>query len=167
MIKSYLFSTIILLCAVILETAVLSNITALPAVPDLLLICCLYFSLINGSVYGQVTGFISGLFIDFMSGSPFGFNCLIHTILGYIAGLFKKVLNIKSFFVLFLIGLIATIFKALLIYLVSFLFPNMVNTYNIFSQVFLFELGLNSILTPIIFKLLDCFSNIIVIVDRV
>lgn len=167
MMKSYLFSILILFVAVLVETAVLSNIAILPAIPDLVMICSLYFAMHNGCVQGQTMGFIGGIFIDFLSGGPFGFNCLIRTIMGYISGLFKKMLNLKSVFVLFLIGLFSTLVKAALIYVASLLFPNMVLTYNVFSQVFLFELIFNSVLTPLVFKFLDCFSNIIVIADRI
>lgn len=167
MIKSYLFSSLILLSAVLIETAVLSNIPVIPAVPDLVLICSLYFALNNGCVQGQTMGFAGGLLVDFLSGSPFGLNCLVRTVLGYTSGLFKKILNLKSVFVLFLIGLGATIAKALLIYLASLLFPNMVNSYNIISKVFLFELAVNAILTPVIFKFLNCFSKILIIEEKV
>lgn len=167
MIKSYLFSLLILFFAVLIETAVLSNIPLLPAVPDLVLICSLYFALNNGSVQGQTMGFAGGLLVDFLSGTPFGLNCLIRTILGYISGLFKKILNLKSVFVLFLIGLVATLVKALLIYCASVLFPNMINSYNMISKVFLFELAVNSFLTPFIFKFLNFFSNILIIEEKV
>ena len=76
MFKSFLCSFLILLCSVIVETSILSNISFLPAVPDLALICVLYFSFLNGKNYGQVSGFLSGLLLDFLSGSPLGFNCL-------------------------------------------------------------------------------------------
>lgn len=158
MIKSYLFCFSILLISVLIETAVLSNLLFLPAIPDLLLICILYFSVNKGSLFGEVSGFVSGVFIDFLSGSPFGLNCLYRTIIGYIAGFFKKMLNLKSVFVSILIGFIGTILKAVLIHLVSLFFPNYVNTYNLFSMLFLFELIMNSILTPFIFKFLNCFE---------
>lgn len=167
MIKSYLFSSLILLFAVLIETAVLSNIPVIPSVPDLVLICSLYFALNNGCVQGQTMGFAGGLLVDFLSGSPFGFNCLVRTILGYVSGLFKKILNLKSPIVLFLIGFVATLVKALLIYIASLLFPNMVNSYNIISKVFLFEVIVNSVLTPFIFKFLNCFSKILIIEDKV
>lgn len=163
MLKSYLSSIFILLVMVLLKAAILSNITILPAVPDLLLICTLYFSLQNGRLEGLVTGFAGGLMLDFVSGSPFGLNCLIRCIIGYVAGFFVKVLNLSGVFVPCLIGFLATILKALLVYLVSFLFPSYINTYNLFSLTFAFELGFNTIFTPIIFKLLNHFSSFIVV----
>lgn len=165
MIKSYSFCFLIIVISVLLESAVLSNLSFLPAVPDLVLICSLYFALCNGRGQGEVMGFLSGLLVDFLSGSAFGLNSLIRTIIGYVTGLFKRMLNLDSWFVSFLIGFFGTIVKAVLIYIASFFFPNLVNTYNIFTSVFLFELIFNSILTPFVFKFLKSFSHIIVLKD--
>ena len=167
MIRSYLFGILLLIVSALIDTAILSNIFFLPAIPDLLLICSLYFSVNNGCVYGETLGFSSGLFIDFLSGSPFGLNCLVRTIIGYAAGFLQKMLNLKSYLVNFLIGFTGTLLKALLIYCASFFFPNMINTYNIFSSVFLFELIFNSVLTPFVFKFLNCFSDFIIISEHV
>ena len=57
MIRSFLSSSLILLCAAVLESAVLSNMTILPAIPDLSLICVLFFALNNGKILGETTGF--------------------------------------------------------------------------------------------------------------
>ena len=159
MIKSSLFSILILFLCVLVQAGVLSNIYFLPSVPDLVLICSVYFALNNGCVFGQSMGFIGGLFIDFLSGATFGLNCFIRTIIGYTCGYFKKSININSFLVGLFIGFFATILKALLIYLCSFLFPNMINTYNFFSSIFIFEVIINSILTPIVFKFLRSFDD--------
>lgn len=166
MTKSYVLSFIFLVIFIIIETAILSQIPILPALPDLVLICSLYFAVNNGSVHGEIVGFTSGLLIDFLSGSPFGLNSLVRTIIGYAAGYLKKILNLKSFLVTFLIGFLGTVLKAILIGFTSFFFPSIVNTYNIFSKIFLFELLMNSLLCPIIFKFLDCFSGFLIIPDN-
>ena len=81
MVKSILFSTFILFCATIIEASILSNISFLLVVPDIVLICTIYFSLLNGKTVGETTGFISGLFLDFITGMPVGFNCLYRTVI--------------------------------------------------------------------------------------
>ena len=90
MTKSILVSAFILLCAVIIESSILSNISFIYIVPDLVLICSIYFSLLNGKVVGETTGFISGLLLDFVTGIPFGFNWLFRAIIGYVYGIFAK-----------------------------------------------------------------------------
>src|SRR5574344_2608357 len=119
MIKSFSVSTIIILCAALIESAVLANITVLPAVPDIVLICVLFFSIENGKLLVETTGFVSGLFLDFISASPFGLNCLLRTILGYVGGLFNKTFNTDGFFIPSLLGLCTTISKALLLWFFS------------------------------------------------
>ena len=163
MIKSFSVSTIIILCAALLESAILSNISVLPAVPDIVLICVLFFSIENGKLLGETTGFVSGLFLDFISASPFGLNCLLRTILGYVGGLFNKTLNTEGFFIPAVLGFCATVLKALLLWFISFLYPSSVVSYNPFTIVFLFELLFNTILTPFIFKFLSLFRKTLVI----
>ena len=160
MFKSFLCSFLILLCSVIVETSILSNISFLPAVSDLALICVLYFSFLNGKNYGQVSGFLSGLLLDFLSGSPLGFNCLYRTVIGYLSGVFRRTINSSGFIVPSVIGLLATILKVFLIWLISLFFKS-IKIYNIFTFSFLFELVMNVLLTPLMFKFLNSFRRIL------
>ena len=162
MIKSISISAVILLCCALIESAILSNIAFLRAVPDLSLICVLYFSLHNGRS-GECTGFISGLFIDFLSAAPFGLNCLFRTVLGYLGGVFTKTFNTDGIIIPAVLGFCATIIKCLLILFIAFLFPSSVVKYNPFSMMFLFELCANTVLTPVVFKILGIFKNIVVL----
>ena len=159
MVKSYLVSALILLCVAIIETAIISNITFLPAIPDLLLICSIYFSLLNGRGMGEFSGFLSGFFIDFLSGTPFGFNCIFRTIIGYVIGWFGSSINYRGFFIPTFIGFIATLLKVFLIWMISLFFPAVSSVYSIVSIPFLFELVVNALLTPFIFKILSSFDR--------
>lgn len=171
MLKSFLVSAFILLCATIIESSILSNITFLFVVPDLVLMCSIYFSLINGKSFGELTGFTSGLFMDFITGIPFGFNCLIRTIIGYVSGWFSSSIIISGLITPVLAVGIGTIAKAILVNLTVLFFPN-VNIYvtGIISYEFLFEFIENIILAPFIFRLLGFFKGAIVLLstqDRV
>ncbi len=164
MFKSLIISSFILFCATIIESAILSNIAFLLVVPDLLLICQINFALKNGKIVGESTGFISGLLVDFSTGCPLGFNCLIRTVIGYITGFFADSLIISTFIIPVITVAIATIAKTLLISLVTFLFPN-TNLYvtGLISYEFLFEFIENIILAPFIFKFLSIFDNSLLI----
>ncbi len=166
MIKSFLISAFILLCATIIESSILSNITFLFVVPDLVLMCSIYFSLINGKSFGELTGFVSGLFMDFITGIPFGFNCLIRTIIGYVSGWFSSSIIISGLITPVLAVGIGTIAKAILINLTALFFPN-VNIYvtGIISYEFLFEFIENIILAPFIFRLLSFFKGALVLLS--
>lgn len=159
MILAFLLSTFILLVSALVQAAILSNISFLPAVPDLSLICVLFFSLHNGKFFGETNGFISGLFLDFLSAGPLGLNSLIRTIVGYVGGIFNKTINSEGFFIPILLGACATVLKILVTWLLSFLFPNSIIAYNPFTILFVFEIAINSLLTPIMFKILGLFSK--------
>lgn len=160
MTKSILVSTFILLCAVIIESSILSNIAFIYVVPDLVLICSIYFSMLNGKVVGESTGFISGIFLDFITGIPFGFNCIYRTIIGYVFGIFSKTIIISGLVMPMLSVGIATIAKTLMVHFLALLFPN-VHIYiaGIISYDFLFEFIENVLLAPFIFKFLSFFRK--------
>ncbi len=158
MVKSLLISTLFLFAATIIESSILSNISFLLVVPDLVLICCIYFSLLNGKLYGEISGFISGLFLDFITGVPFGFNCVFRTIIGYVTGLFSNTIIISGLVIPMASVGIATLTKKLLIFLISLFFPRLsLNIYSIISYEFLFEFCANIILAPVVFKFLSFF----------
>ena len=160
MVKSLLISTLFLFSATIIEASLLSNISFLLVVPDLVLICCIYFSLLNGKVYGEISGFISGLFLDFITGVPFGLNCVFRTLMGYLFGIFSETIIISGFVIPMASVAIGTVSKKLLIFIISLLFPKLsLNVYSIISYQFLFELSANVILAPIVFKFLSFFKT--------
>lgn len=162
MIKVFSVSTLILFILAMVETAILSNISFLPAVPDLVLLVSIYIAMMNGKTAGVVLGFISGLILDFITGCPFGYNCLLRTIICYFAGFFNRNLNFRGIFIPFLIGLCGTFAKVFITWLISLFYPNTVLTYSMISVSFFTELLLNSILAPVIFKIVGCFDKHIV-----
>ena len=164
MARSLLLSSFILLCVTVVESSILSNLAILYVVPDLVLICTIYFSLLNGKALGVTNGFISGLFLDFITGLPLGFNCLYRTFLGYLYGLFSNTIIISGIMVPMMSVGIGTLAKTLLVHLIALFFPN-VNIYvtSIISYQLLFEFVENVLLAPFIFKFLGFFKKNLVI----
>ncbi|MBQ3671247.1 MAG: rod shape-determining protein MreD [Treponema sp.] len=163
MVRSFLISLLILICFALFETSILSNLLFLPAMPDFLMICVLYFSACNGKVFGVVTGFSSGLVLDFLTASPFGFHCLLRTLIGYLSGLFNRSINLSGVLVPVAFALIATVAKKILIILISVTFMSVSSGVPFLSMSFLFELLANGIFAPIVFKFLDIFSEKLVL----
>ena len=164
MTRSILLSSFILLCVTIIESLILSNISFLYVVPDLVLICSIYFSILNGRTVGVSTGFVSGLFLDFVTGVPFGFNCLYRTIIGYVSGLFTNAIIVSGLMVPMLTVGIGTLAKSILVHVIALFFPNL-NIYvtGIISYQLLFEFIENVLLAPFIFKFLGFFKKYLVI----
>lgn len=162
MIKKFLISLLFLLGFVLFETSILSNILYIRVMPDLLLIVIVYLSINNGKLFGTVAGFSGGLLLDFFSMAPFGMHALVRTVTGYVAGLFRKSINTEGILVPAVIGLSATLVKGVTAFIVSILFPNL-KAFDLFSLNFLFEIALNVILTPLVFKFLGVFRKLIAI----
>ena len=159
MIKVFSVSTLILFILAMVDTAILSNFSFLPAVPDLVLLASIFIVMMNGKTAGVIIGFTSGLILDFITGCPFGYNCLLRTIICYFAGFFNKNLNFRGIFIPFLIGLCGTFAKVFITWLISLFYPNTVVTYSMISISFFTELLLNSFLAPVIFKIVGCFDK--------
>lgn len=160
MVKSFFISSLILFLITIIESSILSNLSFLLVVPDLLLISVIYFSLLNGKIFGELTGFLSGLFLDLITGIPFGFNCLLRTILGYISGFFSKNIIISGIILPMISVGIGTILKRLLIIIISLFYQNLnFYIYGFISSEFLFEFIANVLLAPIFFKFLSFFKS--------
>lgn len=158
--KSFLISSFILLCCTVIESSILSNISFLAVVPDLSLICLLYVSLLNGKLFGETSGFVSGLFLDFLTGVPLGFNCLIRTAVGYIGGLFAESVIISGVIVPMLSTAAGTVVKSLLVSAVAFIFPSSgIHASGLVSYNFLFEFILNVLISPFLFRFLGYFRN--------
>lgn len=158
MIRSFLSAVIVLLCFSLFESAILSNVLILPSVPDFLLIVVLYLAMRNGKGFGEASGIVSGVFLDFLSSSPFGLNCLIRVVIGYCTGFFSRTLNANGFFIPVLLGFVMTLIKYFLMWFTALFYPSIVIPYDPSSMAFYFELAANSLLSPIIFKFLDLFS---------
>ena len=87
----------------------------------------------------------------------------MRTVIGYVGGIFNKTINTEGFFIPVLLGACATVLKMLLTWVLSFLFPSAIVAYNPFTLLFVFEIAINSILSPFIFKILGLFSRTLVL----
>lgn len=163
MIRSIAVTTLLFLCFALAETAILANMLFLPAVPDFLLLMLLYVAVQNGRLYGVIAGFISGLMLDFLSGCPFGFNCLLRTVIGYGAGLFNRTLNITGVLLPALQGLVATLVKVILLWLISVCFPAGIRSYMLLTPALAFELALNIVLAPVMYAFMALFGRYVVL----
>ena len=77
--------------AVVLAQWLLSNLRLWGVVPDVVLLYVAYVALRRGRVAGAVTGFWTGLLMDFVvNPSTLGVNALLKTLMGFVVGLFRS-----------------------------------------------------------------------------
>jgi len=155
MVKKVALGVALILAAALLQSTVLSRLPLrFHAVPDIALCILIYIAYVNGTMTGQVTGFFSGLLIDFLSAAPLGLNAFVRTLTGALAGLLKDTFFLDNIFLPMALCAGATVFKALLFFLLNLIFNGTVPAYDIFSLTLWIELGMNTLLAPLLFALL-------------
>lgn len=157
--KVVLWTVLVAFLLCVFETAILSHIRFLPAVPDFLLLLVAYSALHNGTVTGVTVGFLVGLVFDFLSLAPIGLHSWIFTVLGFLYGTLYRRYNIRHVFFPLLLGLSATLLKAGLVFLLHVLFGNSIQVYNLLTPPFWFEVIENAVCAPFLFVLFGVFPT--------
>jgi rod shape-determining protein MreD len=163
MAKNVIWAVVFALIAAIMQSTLLAYITLhfhLP-VPDLVLGIIVFTAYVNGPMTGQLTGFFSGLLLDFLSAAPLGLNAFIRTLAGAITGLMRGTFFLDILFLPMILCGCATIFKALLLFALNFLFAGTVHAYSFFDTAFWFELLFNTISAPLLFAFLKLFKSLL------
>ena len=161
MVRSIIWTVFFCIIAAILQSAVLYRIAFLGITPDLALCVLVFSAYVNGTMVGQVSGFFSGLFYDFLSASPLGMNCLIRTITGALAGIFKGQFFLDVIFMPVVLCVIATLLKAAVVLILHLIMGSAVPQISFTTPVFWIELGLNAVSAPLLFFLLKKFKPIL------
>ncbi|MDR3276692.1 MAG: rod shape-determining protein MreD [Treponema sp.] len=163
MAKNVIWATIFALIAGILQSTILARLAIYRTVPDLCLGIVVYSAYVNGGMTGQLTGFFSGILLDFLSAAPLGLNALIRTITGALAGRFKGTFFLDAVFLPMALCAGATLLKALLLFILHILFGKAVPAYQMAEPAFWVELLLNTATAPFLFALLKLFKPILVV----
>ena len=105
--------------------------------------------------------FFSGIALDLLSAAPFGLNALVRTIIGATAGLMRGTFFLDGVVLPMILCASATLFKALLLFLLSLVFMGAVHSYSVFSPVLWAEMALNAFTAPFLFALLKRFGSLL------
>jgi rod shape-determining protein MreD len=162
MIKNVIWASVFAFIAAILQSTLFRRIAIYHAVPDFALGILVFTAYTNGVMTGQVTGFFSGLLLDFLSAAPLGLNMFIRTIIGGLTGLIKGIFILDAVFLPMMLCAFATFIKAFLLLLLHFLFAEGVSSYPLTEPTFWVELAFNTVTAPILFGLLNRFSALLV-----
>jgi len=161
MIKSIVWTVILCVLAGILQSTLIAKISVFKEVPDIALCIVVFSAYVNGTMTGQISGFFSGLFQDFLSAAPLGLNCLVRTIIGALAGIFKGAFFLDILIMPVILCSLATLMKALVIFLIHLFMGSAVPAYSLTSSKLWIELGLNAVSAPLLFLLLKNFRPIL------
>jgi rod shape-determining protein MreD len=160
--KNVIWATVFALIAGILQSTLLTRFSLYHAVPDLALGILVFSAYNNGSMTGQLTGFASGLLLDFLSAAPLGLNTFIRTLIGGLTGFMKGTFFLDTFFLPMTLCAGATLFKALTLWILHILFAPAVPAYIIMAPMLWIELGFNTLSAPFLFALLRLFKKLLI-----
>ncbi len=161
MARTILWATAIAALAALLQSTLLARLAIFHTVPDLALGVLVYVAYVNGTMTGQITGFTSGVALDFLSAAPLGFNALLRTIIGALAGLLKGTFFLDVAVLPMVLCAVATLVKALVAFVVNFLFAGAVPAYQIGSPTLWIELAYNAAAAPFLFAFLNLFKAVL------
>jgi len=154
MILSYVFTAVIIIVSLLIQGHTSFDVLRIAGVkPDLVFIAIVYLSYSFGSFYGEVTGFISGLFHDAVSNSPLGLLTFPKVTLGFIVGMFGRNVIKNNIVTASLLLFVASIIKGVITLLLSYVF-HQASVSSILS-VILPESFYNALLAPPLFFLFD------------
>ena len=154
MVLAYIFTAAIMLISLIIQGHSSFDVLRVAGVkPDLLFISIVYFGYTFGSFYGEVTGFIGGLFHDSISNAPLGLLTLPKVLIGYTVGLFGREVFKQSWMTSCLLVLGASLVKGLITLFLCLMFHEAV--LSDIASIIIPESIYNTFLAPFLFMLYD------------
>ena len=87
---------VVLLAAVLLQTAVAPHLRLLGAHPDFALIAVVCVALVKGSETGAVFGFLTGMLTAIALMEPFGLSAFVFVLIGYFAGRYAETADLPA-----------------------------------------------------------------------
>jgi rod shape-determining protein MreD len=162
MIRTIIFSSLLIILSTIIQSTWLGAIAVFGVIPDISLVILVWISYKNGPVEGPVSGFIAGFAEDCLSASPLGFHAFVKTFVAAFASLLHGSFFIDRVLLPIVMGVLATIFKAIATGLLSILFGMKIQTYNFLDKVLWIEAAYNGLIAPFIFLLLGALKKLFV-----
>ena len=148
--ESFFISLLLVFILVILQSTLFYFAVSKVVIPDFALIVVAFCGARKGMQEGQLLGFFNGLAEDFMTASFPGFNALIKTIIGFLAGTIKNKMLFDPVIFPSLFIFFVTLLKGTLAAVTAYLFFPEGYFPAVFSSSFLMETVLNSLFAPII-----------------
>lgn len=141
----------------IIQSVIPSWVSITIPVPDVSFIVLIYLAFHYGSMYGQISGFVLGLIMDFMTLAPLGFHALLFTIIGHLIGRGKGIVQLDLMVIPMVLTLISIVAKSLIIIIIGYLLGQT----SIYSKILSFSYFINSSLTILVSWLFILLLNLI------
>jgi rod shape-determining protein MreD len=144
---------VVLLVAVLLQTAVAPHLRLLGAYPDIALIAVVCVALLKGSETGAVFGFLTGMLTAIALMEPFGLSAFVFVLVGYFAGRYAETADLPAGFAPLFTVFVATLVANVLFAMAQFLLAREVPLGFFLGRVLFPSLVFNTLLAAPIYLL--------------
>ncbi|MDR0383283.1 MAG: rod shape-determining protein MreD [Spirochaetaceae bacterium] len=161
MTRNIIWTTALVTLAALIQSTLLSPLSVyFYAKPDIALDILVFVAYMNGMMTGQLSGFFSGILLDFLSNAPLGLNMFVRTVIGAVGGLLNGAFLLDKIFLPAVLCAGATVLKACILFLLNRLFAGAVPAYTLGAPVFWVELAMNVVLAPLVFALMKTIRGL-------
>jgi len=154
--KTLLIYIFLITLVAVIQTNLLLPLKILGGRPDYTLLLIVFFSHQLGSFKGKFIGFYSGLLMDVLGLAPLGFHSFLYTVVGHFFGKTKGKVYIDILTLPLLLALLASVMKIIVSFVLTVIFDQSRWT-AVFSVSTLLEVGLNILMSPVLFAVLKLF----------
>lgn len=148
----------ILLVFLIIQIVLLEQFSIWGVGINLLFVCIIAVSIIDGYVYGMLFGFLFGILLDLLTGGIIGVNALVFTLSAYISFRIYKLGFKRKLLTYIIIVPIVSVIEALVPSLIYYIFGYGINPLLLFIGLFLIP-AVNTVLVFPIFPLIGIGST--------
>lgn len=149
--RSFFWSLVVLGALLVLQSTLLGGVIILQAKLNILWLVFIAICLQNGSIPGQLVGFILGLAVDSVTASPVGLHAFEFSLAGYLFGLGRGKIFFDAILMPALLGMIAVLFDVLTLFLLNFIFRLGLPVQSFFYWGVLAQMTMGAIFMPAIF----------------
>lgn len=153
-----LYGSLVLAGLAVLQSTALSFVEIAGGSPDLILIVLIFLANKNGTMTGQVSGFVGGIVLDFIGLAPLGFHALIYTLIGAMFGITRGKMFVDPIFIPVILAVVAMILKGLFALIVATLFSIGAVQGHLFTSSYLIEIVYTGLVGPVVFGLLGMIA---------
>lgn len=159
--RNYIYRVFLILIVLIIHNTVFKFLAISGIRPDLPLIITLFAAFKYGSMEGQVTGFFAGFGMDVFSGGLFGVGAFTKTLIGFVAGAFKKKIYSENVLVILVYIFIASFFNGIIFIIMNKIFlPGSVGFWDYIYRILLIEIVYNCVVGVFLFSIFEKLDRI-------
>ncbi len=157
----FIGTALLILIAYLLQTSVFGMISIIQTTPNLLLVITFTIGILRGREEGMITGAVSGLFLDLMSGGYLGFYGLVYMYIGFMCGFLYQHIDVNVPLIPIVTGLCSQVIYHFYIYVFRFLLRGRLGVLSYLKNIILPEMVLTTVIGIFLYGAIMLLNDIL------